>query len=120
MLCRSLSVNPRRTIGRVAAFHTELPIITNSRAFEINHGLDTRYPQEKTTAEYLERLQKNYRHKEYLSILQSNTISMPVKETLAKEIMYHEEDPCLALYLTAGGFYDGSGFDDDDLTVPRI
>ena len=120
MLGRSLAVNLPRTIGRVAAFHTEIPIATNTRTYEIKHGIDTRYPQEKTTAEYLERLQKNYRHKEYLSILQSNTISMPVKETLAKEIMYHEEDPCLALYLTAGGFYDGSGFDDDDLTVPRI
>ena len=86
----------------------------SSYTFDFNNGIDTRFPQENTTAVDLERIHSNMEKLEYIYVLQSNRYSEFVKAELSKQGMYNHEDPFLVMYLKAGGLYSGTGFDDDD------
>jgi len=112
-----------RMIGRLVQNGSH-DILGSSRAptytLEMNHGIDTRFPQEKTTPEFMEKFHNNMNRLEYLHVLQSDQYSSLVKEELSKHVMYNHEEPCLVMYLKAGGFYSGTGFDDDDFTPLKI
>ena len=62
----------------------------------------------------MEKFHNNMNRLKYLHVLQSDQYSSLVKEELSKHVMYNHEEPCLVMYLKAGGFYSGTGFDDDD------
>ena len=79
-----------------------------------NTGIDMRFPQEPITQIPLETIVHNMNKLEALRVLQSNTYSIHDKEKIAKQVMYDEIDPCLAMYLRSGGLMDGSDFDADD------
>lgn len=80
------------------------------------HGIDTRYPHEPVPPEYLEHTQQMIQKWEKLKILQSDAYSEITKERIARDVLYSEADPCLAMFLKEGGLYDGTGFNDDDFT----
>ena len=110
--------------GRVYGTHRELSsrirapgksMFEKADFFRKLQGVDTRYPQEKVEPETLEKHYKQFRNLEYLRILKQDP-----NPFLAKRMMDQVEDPCLAMYLTAGGFYKGSGFDDDDDDFHKI
>ena len=86
----------------------------SSYTFDFNHGIDTRFPQENTTAVDLERIHNHMEKLEYIHVLQSNRYSDLVKEQVTKHVLYNDDDPCLMMYLKEGGLYSGTGFDDDD------
>lgn len=89
---------------------------TYSSFLSYAHGIDTRYPHEPVPPEYLEHTQQTIQKWEKLKVLQSDAYSEITKERIARDVLYSEADPCLAMFLKEGGLYDGTGFDDDDFT----
>lgn len=94
--------------------HQELNASESYSSFLVYaHGIDTRYPQDPNESKYVEHVQKTIQKWETLKVLESNAYSEITKKTIARDLMYSETDPCLAMFLKGGGLYDGTGFDDE-------
>jgi len=118
VVARAITTPKIRTLGHLIKPGTHQIMDNASRpssyTFNFNNGMDTRFPQENTTAVDLERIHNHMEKLEYIYVLQSNRYSELVKAELSKHIFYNHEDPFLVMYLKAGGLYSGTGFDDDD------
>ena len=100
--------------GTHQILHTRYTTSTSTSFPYINHGIDTRFPEEPISQITLETIAINIKKLDTLRILQSNKYTIHVKEEIAKQVIYDGSDPCLAMYLRAGGLVEESDFDDDD------
>tara|TARA_B100000073_G_C23466979_1_gene465855 strand:- start:227 stop:547 length:321 start_codon:yes stop_codon:yes gene_type:complete len=102
-------------MGKITPGNHQILNTTQSITFaKYNHGIDTRFGQEKADWLVLEDFNKYITRMNYLHMLQSQRVSPLLKEQIAKKIIYNEDEPYLAICIKAGGLMSGSDFDDDD------